>query len=461
MDQPLSVSHSASGLPPADSAKKRRHRWIWVIVLVMFGLLFFWVYKQHSASSSVPAGGNRRGAMAGPVPVTLATATKGSIGVYQDAIGTVTPTYTDTITAQVTGVITAVHYREGQTVHKGDALIDIDSRPYEAQLEQAQGALERDQNLLAEAQMDLTRYQAAWAKNAIQRQTLEDQEKVVLQDQGTVKNDEGTVQYDQVEVSYCHIASPINGRVGLRLADPGNLVTANSNTALVVVTQVQPITVIFTVAEDSLPQVLQQMRSNKALEVDAYDRTNTKLIEKGKLITVDNQIDTVTGTVKLRAQFNNPNGQFFPNEFVNTRLLVKTLENQTLVPSSAIQHNGSADFVYLIQGLTPNAPGKPGAPSTGGQSGGHHAGGGSGGGGKGGGSGGSNQPAGKEPVGKAVMTTVKSGISDSGNTVVTYGLKPGDVVANSSFQKLIDGSPVTQSTLVIPSTDTDTTEAAP
>jgi multidrug efflux system membrane fusion protein len=463
MDQPLSVSHSASGLPPANSAKKRRHRWIWVIVLLLFGLLFFWVYKQHSASTAVPAGGNRRGGMAGPVPVTLATATKGSIGVYQDAIGTVTPTYTDTITSQVTGVITAVNYREGQTVHKGDKLIDIDDRPYQAQLEEAQGALDRDQNLLAEAQMDLKRYQDAWAKNAIQRQTLEDQEKVVLQDQGTVRNDQGTVQYDKVEVAYCHIASPINGRVGLRLADPGNLVTANSSTALLVVTQVQPITVIFTLAEDSLQQVLQQMRGGKALEVDAYDRTNTKLIAKGKLITVDNQIDTVTGTVKLRAQFNNPNTQLFPNEFVNTRLLVKTLDNQVLVPSSAIQHNGAADFVYLVQGLTPNAPGHSASPSTGGQGGGHHggsAGGGSGGGGGGkggsGGNGGSNQP-----VGKAVMTTVKSGISDKGNTIVTSGLKPGDVVANSSFQKLIDGSPVTQSTVVIPSTDTDTTEAAP
>jgi multidrug efflux system membrane fusion protein len=464
MDQPLSVSHSASGPEPANPPKKRRHRWIWVIILVLFGLLFFWVYKQHSASTAATAGGNRRGGMTGPVPITLATATKGSIGVYQNAIGTVTPTYTDTITAQVTGVITAVHYREGQTVHKGDPLIDIDDRPYLAQLEQAQGTLERDQNLLAEAQMDLKRYQDAWAKNAIQRQTLEDQEKVVLQDQGTVKNDEGLVQYDQVQVAYCHITSPINGRVGLRLTDPGNLVTANSSTALLVVTQVQPITVIFTLAEDSLQQVLQQMRGRKALEVDAYDRTNTKLIAKGTLITVDNQIDTVTGTVKLRAQFNNPNAQLFPNEFVNTRLLVKTLENQTLVPSSAIQHNGSTDFVYLVQGLTPAAPGHSAGSSNGGQGGGqgggHHggsAGGGSGGGGGGkGGNGGSNQP-----VGKAVMTTVKSGISDSGNTVVTSGLKPGDVVANSSFQKLIDGSPVTQSTVVIPSTDVDTTEEAP
>ena len=283
MDQPLSVSNSASGLEPANSAKKRRHRWIWVIILLLFGLLFFWVYKQHSASTAVPAGGNRRGGMAGPVPVTLATATKGSIGVYLNAIGTVTPVYTDTITSQVTGVITAVHFREGQAVQKGDPLIDIDSRPYEAQLEQAQGTLERDQNMLAEAQMDQKRYQDAWAKNAIPRQTLEDQEKVVMQDQGTVMNDEGTVQYDTVEVGYCHIKSPINGRVGLRLVDPGNLVTANSSTALLVVTQIQPVTVIFTLAEDSLPQVMQQMKGGKALEVDAYDRTQQKLLAKGKL----------------------------------------------------------------------------------------------------------------------------------------------------------------------------------
>lgn len=467
MDQPLSVSHPASGLEPANSAKKR-HRWIWVVILLLFGLLFFWVYKQHSASTAAPGGNNRRGAMSGPVPVTLATATKGSIGVYLDAIGTVTPTYTDTITSQVTGVITAVHYREGQTVHKGDPLIDIDDRPYQAQLQEAQGILERDTNLLAEAQMDLKRYQDAWAKNAIPRQTLEDQEKVVLQDEGTVKNDQGTVQYDTVEVGYCHITSPINGRVGLRLADPGNLVTANSSTALLVVTQVQPITVIFTVAEDSLQKVMAQMRGGKALEVDAYDRTNTKLIAKGKLITVDNQIDTVTGTVKLRAQFDNSKGDLFPNEFVNTRLLVQTLDNQTLVPSSAIQHNGAIDYVYLIQGLTPTAPGSSASPSSGGQGGGHKgssAGGGSGGGGSkgsgGGGGKGSSSGGGNQPVGKAVMTNVKSGISDSGNTVILSGLKPGDVVANSSFQKLIDGSPVSQSSVVIPSTDTDTTEAAP
>ncbi len=381
---------------------RRRHRWVWVVVLVLFGFLFYWAISQHSKTQAAAAGGGgRRGMMMGPVPVTLATAQSGSIGVYLDAIGTVTPVYTDAITAQVTGVITAVHYREGQYVKKGDPLIDIDARPYEAQLAQAQGILERDQNLLAEAQMDLERYKQAWAKNAIPRQTLEDEEKVVLQDQGTVKNDEGTVQYDQVEVGYCHIVSPISGRVGIRLVDPGNLVTANSSTTLVVVTQMQPMTVIFTIGEDNLPQVLKHSKG-AALQVQVYDRTQQNLLATGKLTTIDNQIDTTSGTVKLRAEFENRDGILFANQFVNARLLVNTLTNQTLIPSSAIQHNGTKDFVFLIANN------------------------------------------------KAKMQTVKAGISDNGNTAV-QGIQAGDVVANSSFEKLQNGSQISVSKVKLPS----------
>jgi membrane fusion protein, multidrug efflux system len=448
MDQSSFVSHPADS--HSKSAKRRRHWWVWAIILLLFGLLFYWVIRQHTESQQAMSGGGRgrgRFGMAGPVPVTYATATKGSIGVYLDAIGTVTPVYTDSITAQVTGVITAVHYHEGQFVHKGDALVDIDPRPYAAQLAQAQGALDRDQNLLAEAQMDLKRYQDAWAKNAIPRQTLEDQEKLVLQDQGTVKNDEGTVDYDQVQLGYCHISSPIDGRVGLRLVDPGNLVTANSTTTLVVVTQTTPITVIFTLAEDSLPQVLQQMRAGKALQVKAYDRTQQTLLATGKLITVDNQIDTTTGTVKLRAQFDNAKGLLFPNQFVNTRLLVTTLENQTLVPSSAIQHNGSIDFVYVIQPLGAQHRGASNAqaetPNAGG----------------------TGNPNGGQPQGgpaataSAVMRKVTSGTSDNGNTAVK-GIDPGTIVADSSFQKLVNNSPVYQSKVALPSTD-ETEESAP
>jgi multidrug efflux system membrane fusion protein len=411
MDQQSSVPNPA---PASDFAgesptpvKKRRHRWIWVVVLLLFGLLFYWVIRHEQKSQAAVTGGGRRMA-GGSVPVTTATARSGNVGLYQDAIGTVTPLYTDTITAQVTGVITAVHYREGQQVKKGDPLIDIDARPYEAQLAQAQGALERDQSLLAEAEMDLERYKQAWAKNAIPRQTLEDQEKLVLQDKGTVKNDEGTVQYDQVQVSYCHITSPISGRVGLRLVDPGNLVTANSTTTLVVVTQLQPITVIFTLAEDSLPAVLKQTHGKAQLTVETYDRAQQGHLASGKLTSIDNQIDTSTGTVKLRAQFDNKDSSLFPNQFVNTRLLVTTLQNQVLIPSSAIQHNGNSDFVYLIQDK------------------------------------------------KAVMRTVKSGISDKGETAV-QGIQPGDVVADSSFEKLQNGSQITISEVKLPSTSSDST----
>ena len=403
--QPFASQASPSREPAQDSSRpevRRRHRWVWVVVLVLFGFLFYWAISQHSKTqAAATGGGGRRGMMMGPVPVTLATAQSGSIGVYLDAIGTVTPVYTDAITAQVTGVITAVHYREGQYVKKGDPLIDIDARPYEAQLAQAQGILERDQNLLAEAQMDLERYKQAWAKNAIPRQTLEDEEKVVLQDQGTVKNDEGTVQYDQVEVGYCHIVSPISGRVGIRLVDPGNLVTANSSTTLVVVTQMQPMTVIFTIGEDNLPQVLKHSKG-AALQVQVYDRTQQNLLATGKLTTIDNQIDTTSGTVKLRAEFENRDGILFANQFVNTRLLVNTLTNQTLIPSSAIQHNGTKDFVFLIANN------------------------------------------------KAKMQTVKAGISDNGNTAV-QGIQAGDVVANSSFEKLQNGSQISVSKVKLPS----------
>jgi multidrug efflux system membrane fusion protein len=318
----------------------------------------------------------------------------------------------DSITSQATGVITAIHYREGQPVRKGDPLIDIDDRPYRAQLAQAQGLLERDQNLLAQAKMDLERYKGAWSKNAIPRQTLEDQEKIVLQDEGTVKNDEGAVQYDQVQVGYCHITSPISGRVGLRLVDPGNLVTANSTTYLLVVAQIEPITVVFTLAEDSLPMVLQQTRAHQQLKVEAMDRNQQTRLATGKLTSIDNQIDTTTGTVKLRAEFDNREGVLFPNQFVNTRLLVKTLENQVLIPSSAIQHNGNIDFVYLIQGD------------------------------------------------KVAMRTVKSGASDKGETAV-QGINAGDVVANSSFEKLQNGSQITPSKVKLPTTSNTTESTAP
>ena len=207
---------------------------------------------------------------------TVATAKKGDIGNYLDSIGTVTPVYTSSITSQVNGIVTAVHYREGQIVRKGDPLVDIDPRPYQATLLQAQGTLDRDEGLLAQARMDLERYRDAWARKAIPKQTLDDQEKIVLQNEGTVKLDQGMVQYDQVQLGFCHITAPFDGKVGLRLVDPGNVVQSTGTLTLAVIAQIQPITVIFTIAEDNLGEVQQRLHQNAKLTVDAFDRASTK-----------------------------------------------------------------------------------------------------------------------------------------------------------------------------------------
>ena len=353
-----------------------------IVLLLVLVLAVVLVWRHHEdAKKPAPAPPK--------INITTVSATKGDIGVYLDAIGTVTPVYTDSITSQVNGLVIAVHYKEGQLVSKGDPLIDIDSRPYLAMLLQAQGALERDQNILAQAQMDLERYRIAWARNAIAKQILDDQEKLVLQDEGAVKNDQGTVQFDQVQVDYCHITAPIAGRVGLRLVDPGNVVQSQGTTTLAVITQLDPITVIFTVPEDSLGPVEARLRKNAKLPVDAFDRTAQTKIASGKLLTLDNQIDTTTGTVKARSLFDNKNDALFPNQFVNTRLLVNTLEGVTLIPASAIQQNGQASFVYVIQDNI------------------------------------------------AHMRSIKTGVTNGGITQVD-GVNPGEVVANSSFDKLQD-----------------------
>ncbi|MGC2249019.1 MAG: efflux RND transporter periplasmic adaptor subunit [Terriglobales bacterium] len=400
------ISHTPTppALPPpapkrdtALPALKPKHRaWVWISVLVVFALVFWWVLRQHGASSSASPMG--RGAAGGTVTATSATASKGDIGVYLTAIGTVTPVYTASIVSQVTGQVVAVHYREGQLVTKGTPLVDIDPRPYQATLEVAEGTLERDTHILAQAQMDLERYQQALARNAIAKQQVDDQAKLVLQDQGTVKLDQGNVDYDRVQLGFCHIVAPITGRVGLRLVDPGNLVTSSGGTTLVVVTQEAPITVVFTISEDSLQQVLAQLHKNRTLEVQAYDRAQSKMIAKGKLLTTDNLIDTTTGTIKMRAIFDNKSSDnkgntLFPNQFVNTRLLVDTLHDVTLVDSSAVQHNGTQAFVWVIQD------------------------------------------------GKSQTRNVTTGTTDNNLTQVT-GLNPGEVVADSSFEKLQNGSKV-------------------
>ena len=392
----IGLEHQLSESSPARTPRQKRIRAaVWILLLLIFAAAIVIVLRYHEAATTAATG--RRGAMGGAVAITTVTAEKGNIGVYVDAIGTVTPVYTASISSQVNGIVTAVHYTEGQLVAKGDPLIEIDARPYAATLQQSQGILERDQGILAQAQMDLERYKAAWARNAIPKQTLDDQEKLVAEDQGTVHNDEGTVQYDQIQVEYCHIVSPIAGRVGLRLVDPGNVVQANAGTVLAVVTQIQPITAVFIVAEDDLGKIVPQLKKRAKLEVDAFDRSGLKQLAKGTLLTLDNQIDTTTGTVKARAEFANADGSLFPNQFVNVRLLVNTLVGATLIPSAAVQHNGQAAFVYTIAD------------------------------------------------GKAHLTPITVGVTNA-QTAQVDGIAPGDVLATSSFDKLQDNAPISIST---------------
>ncbi len=375
--------------PAAKERPRKRHLWVWPVLLLLFALAFVLILRHKPGGGQQVQGRHRTN---GPVTLNAATAHSGDMAIKLLSIGTVTPRYTASITSQVTGQIVAVNYKEGQTVRKGASLIDINPQPYQAALDTAKGALARDQGVLAQAKMDLARYEDAWARNAIAKQQLDDQAQLVDQDEGLVRSDQGTVEADQVNVAFCHITSPIDGRVGLRLVDPGNIVQADGTTVLVVVAQVQPITVVFTIPEDSLPQVQQAMRQ-RTLKVSAYDRAQQHVLDDGHLETTDNQIDTTTGTLKLRAVFNNAKLTLFPNQFVNTELLVNVLKNQVLIPTSAIQRNGTQAFVYRIQN------------------------------------------------GTATITNIKIVASDATNAAVT-GIAPSDLVANSSFEKLQEKSKV-------------------
>ena len=383
---------TSQATPPEE---KHRGRWlIFLAILVVTAVAAYYFHERSAAQAKNPKAGGRGAMSDRPVPATTAPARQGDMGVYVEALGTVTPVNTVTVTSRVQGQITAVHYREGQTVRKGDPLVDIDPRPYQAALMQAEGQLARDKALLEEATIDLKRYQTALARNAIAQQTVQDQEQVVHQDEGVVKNDEGLVDNAKVNLVYCHITSPIDGRVGLRLVDVGNIVQANSTTSLVVVTQLTPITVIYSVAEDYLPQIQTQSRGGKKLAVDALDRTQETVLAHGTLDSLDNQIDVSTGTIKLRAMFANKDAMLFPNQFVNAKMLLNTLHNATLIPTQALQQSGQGPFVYVV---------------------------------------------GQDGVAK--MRQVKPGPASATETTVT-GVQPGEIVVTGGFDKIQDGSKV-------------------
>jgi multidrug efflux system membrane fusion protein len=322
-----------------------KRRWPWIVaVLIVLGILVLVILHHLEVAAARRAAPQPRDAA-----ITVGESTSGDINVYVQALGTVTPLRTITVYPQITGQVESVHFREGQIVKKGEALVDLDPRPYQDTLTQAEGTLEHDEGLLAEARMDLKRYQAAYARNAIAKQQLDDQEATVVQDEGSVKADRGAVAYDQVQLSYCHIVSPVAGRVGLRLVDPGNTVFSGSGSTLVVITQLEPTTVVFNVSEDELPGVQAELNAGRTLSVDAFDRAHETILDSGKLTALDNQVDTTTGTVKFRAEFPNRQQKLFPNQFVNARLLLKTLRQVTLVPSAAVQHNGTQAFVYVVK----------------------------------------------------------------------------------------------------------------
>ena len=383
------LSQTPSPSAPRPQQRSSRRRWVWAIVALALLAVGGFLYDQYQAAERSQKA--KVNTASRPIPVLTAAAAKGEMGIYVEALGTVTPVYTVTVTSRVQGQIMEVHYREGQMVRKGDPLLDIDPRPYEAAVTQAQGQLAHDTALLNEARIDLERYRTALSRNAIAQQQVYDQEQTVKQYEGTVENDQGALDNAKVNLAYCHITSPIDGRVGLRLVDPGNIVQANSTTALVVITQLQPITVIFSVAEDYLSEIEQQLRQGQKMKVDALDRTQEKTIATGTLLTIDNQVDTTTGTVKLKAVFDNHDNALFPSQFVNAKLLVKTQQNATLIPTPAIQRNSQQAFVYLI---------------------------------------------GKDQT--ATVKNITVGASD-GNFTAVEGIQPGDLVAINGFDKLQDG----------------------
>jgi len=348
MTDPHSTADAAphlSGYAPQDSSTGRRlksHPVISGLAIVAVLLAIWLIVRAFSKPKAKPAAPQ-------PIPVAIAPVAVGNLDVYLDALGTVTPVYTVTMVSRVAGEITQIHFKEGQIVKTNDLLAVIDPRPYVAALIQAQGQLARDQALLKNAHIDLVRYQNAYQDHAIPQQQLATQEATVDQDQATVKLDQGNLEAAQVNVDYTQIRSPIDGRVGLRNIDLGNVVPANGTTGLCVITQIQPITVIFTIAEDEIDDVTAQMATGRTMQVLALDRAKERQIAAGSLITVDNQVNITTGTVRARATFPNTKNELFPSQFVNARLLVKTLTQVNLVPQAAIQRNNDIAYVYVVQ----------------------------------------------------------------------------------------------------------------
>jgi len=408
--------------------------WLWLGFFILLGIAGYvgWQYYAakknsagtESASTSGSAKGKHRGG-GGDTVVVVAKSTLGDIGVYLNGLGSVTPLNTVTVRSRVDGQLMKVLFQEGQMVKEGDLLIQLDDRPYQAQVAQYKAQKEHDQALLDNAKIDLQRYQTLWAQDSIPQQTLNTQEALVKQDQGTVDSDQALIDTAQLNVTYCNITAPISGRVGLRLVDQGNQVHASDTNGLLVITQVQPIAVVFTIPEDSIQPVLDKLHTSQSLTVDAYDRGMKQKLAEGTLLTTDNQIDQNTGTLKLKAVFPNTKNELFPNQFVNVRLLVEMKKDVTLVPVAAIQHGTQGTFVYVVEPLaaapadstiSPIEP-EPAAVSP-------------------------NAPKGRKATNSVKLQSVTVGTTEGGQVEIQSGLSPGDVVVVDGVDKLQDGSKV-------------------
>src|ERR1700726_3192041 len=353
IDLPEPRAHGATAAVPS-----KRCWWLWVRVLgvIAFGV---WYYRnsrnasQAATAAAAPgaAAKGKGGSGAGGfvVPVVVSTAQRGDLPVYFNGLGTVTAFNTVTVHSRVDGQITKITFQEGQFVHQGDSLLEIDARPYQVMLEQAEGQLAKDQAQLRDVQVNYERFQLLYKEGVIPKQQVDTQGAQVGQFEGSIKGDQGLIDGAKLQLVYSHVTAPISGRIGLRLVDVGNIVHATDANGLLVITQLQPIAVIFSLPQDQLPQVATKLQKGEQLVVEAYDRDDTSKIESGKLLTIDNQIDTSTGTYKLKAVFNNDRNILFPNQFVNVHLLADIKKNLVIVPSSAIQRGPQGTYVYVVQ----------------------------------------------------------------------------------------------------------------
>lgn len=358
------INKSMNGTQNTQNPGLLRRWWLWLLVVVLVGAGAYFYLKPANVNAqqggSAQGDGSHRGGKSGAggpgsgggrnaVPVVVTAAAKsGDIDVYLNGLGSVTPVATVTVKTHLAGELMKVLYTEGQMVQKGQLLAVVDPRPYEVALEQAEGTLAHDVALLQNARVDLKRYQTLYKQDSIQEQQLATQDALVRQYEAQIKTDQGAVDAQKLNITYCNITAPVSGRVGLRLQDPGNLVQPSDATALFVITQLQPITVVFAIPEDNIPSVMQKLQAGIKMPVDTFDRSNNHKLATGHLLTLDNQVNVSTGTVNLKAEFANDNFGLFPNQFVNSRLLVETKHNEIIIPSAGVQRGSQGTYVYII-----------------------------------------------------------------------------------------------------------------